>query len=187
MIILMGVAGAGKSMQGRMLADEQGFAWISTGELLRVLVTGKRRQEMLEGKLLNDDEMIKIFDKVLELIDPSQEFVCDGFPRTIPQAQWLIDQTKRQRFSVDLVFNLVASREIVFERLHARGRLDDTDEVIKHRFEEYDAVTRPIISLFKQNSIKVCDIDAGQPAQIVHDAILNQLKSSALVAHVDAD
>jgi len=28
MIVLMGVAGAGKSMQGKILADEHGYAWI---------------------------------------------------------------------------------------------------------------------------------------------------------------
>ena len=65
MIILMGVAGAGKSLQSRLLADEYGYAWISTGEILRVLITGKRRQEMLSGKLLSDDEMIQVMDKVL--------------------------------------------------------------------------------------------------------------------------
>src|SRR5215469_6008662 len=98
MIILMGVAGAGKSMQGKLLADEHGYAWISTGEILRVLVTGQRRQEMLEGKLLSDEEMIKILDKVLELIDTTREFVLDGFPRTVVQADWLIRQAETGRF-----------------------------------------------------------------------------------------
>jgi len=69
MIILAGVAGAGKSMQGRLLADEYGYAWISTGEIFRVLITGQRRQEMLKGKLLSDDEVINVMDKVLDLMD----------------------------------------------------------------------------------------------------------------------
>ena len=68
MILLMGVAGSGKSTQGRLLADEKGYAWLSSGDILRVLVTGTRRQQMLEGKLLSDQEMIKIFDKVLEQV-----------------------------------------------------------------------------------------------------------------------
>src|SRR6478736_5444274 len=98
MIILMGVSGSGKSSQGKILADEHGYAWISTGEILRVLVTGKRRHEMLQGKLLSDEEMIAILDKVLELIDVEQEFVLDGFPRTIPQADWLLEQVHAGRF-----------------------------------------------------------------------------------------
>ena len=85
MILLMGIAGSGKSMQGRLFADEQGFAWLSAGELLRILVTGKRRHEMLSGKLLDDKEMIKILDKVFDLINLQDEFVLDGFPRTVVQ------------------------------------------------------------------------------------------------------
>ena len=101
MIILMGVAGAGKSMQGRLFADEHGYAWISTGELFRVLVTGKRRQQMLEGKLLSDEEVIELIDKTLKLIDVDKEFLLDGFPRTKVQADWLLDQVKQDRFKSD--------------------------------------------------------------------------------------
>ncbi len=172
MIILMGVAGAGKSMQGRLFADEHGYAWISTGELLRVLVTGRRRQEMLEGKLLSDEEMANILDKVFDLIDTTQEFVLDGFPRTIPQAEWLLEQAERGRFTVDAIFDLAASQDILRSRLQARGRLDDTDEAINRRFEEYERVTRPIISLFKERRIPVYEIDASRTPQEVHDSIL---------------
>ncbi len=38
MILLMGVAGAGKSMQGHRLADEYGYAYISTGEILSTAI-----------------------------------------------------------------------------------------------------------------------------------------------------
>src|SRR5258708_5206844 len=99
MIILMGVAGSGKSMQGRLLADEAGYPWLSTGELLRVLITGRRRHEMLEGSLLSDEEVINVVNTVLGLIDLSQEFVLDGFPRTVTQSEWVLDQVKRGRFS----------------------------------------------------------------------------------------
>ena len=172
MIILTGVAGAGKSMQGKILADEHGYAWISTGEILRVLVTGKRRQEMLEGKLLSDTEMIAILDKVFELIDPSQEFILDGFPRTVPQADWLLDEVHKGRFSLTAVINLSASEDVVKERLITRGRQDDTDEAIAERFREYRAVTLPILEHFKQENIPVCTIDAAQEPRAVHDAIL---------------
>lgn len=173
MIILTGVAGAGKSMQGKILADEHGYAWISTGEILRVLVTGKRRQEMLQGKLLNDDEMITILDKVFELIDPKQEFVLDGFPRTIFQADWLLEQVQAGRFDLTAVVNLSASEDVVRERLMARGRRDDTEEAIAERFREYRAVTLPILAHFRQENISVCDIDASQEPRAVHDAILD--------------
>lgn len=172
MIILMGVAGAGKSMQGKILADEHGYAWISTGEILRVLVTGKRRHEMLEGKLLSDEEMINLMDKVLELIDTKQEFVLDGFPRTVPQADWLMEQVHKGRFGLTAVIHLAASESVVRQRLLQRGRQDDTEDAIAKRFSEYHAVTLPIIDHFKKEGANVCDIDASQQARAVHDAIL---------------
>ena len=176
MIILMGVAGAGKSMQGRLFADEHGYAWVSTGELLRVLVTGKRRQQMLEGKLLSDEEVINVIDKVFELIDMDQEFVLDGFPRTLAQAEWLIAQMHAGRFHVSEVFNLVASPEVVKERLMARGRQDDNEEAIEERFREYETVTRPIIDHLRDEGVTVYDIDAAQDPREVHDDIMRHIE-----------
>lgn len=176
MILLMGVAGAGKSLQGRLLADEYGYAWISTGEVLRVLITGKRRQEMLEGKLLNDQEMVGVMDRVLELIDTTEEFVLDGFPRTVTQAEWLLNQTKLGRFRLTAIFHMSASEEVVRKRLSKRGRQDDTDDAIDRRFEEYAAVTLPILDHFKGQDIHVYDIDAVKSPNEVHEAIVQSLE-----------
>ncbi len=175
MIILTGVAGSGKSMQGKMFADEHGYAWISTGEILRVLVTGKRRHEMLAGKLLDDSEMITILDTVLNLIDADQEFVLDGFPRTIPQGEWLLDQIHKKRFRLTAVVNLDADESEVKRRLIARGRRDDTEEAIAERFKEYREVTLPILEYFKKEGVSVYSIDASQSPREVHDDILKHL------------
>jgi len=175
MIILTGVAGSGKSMQGKMFADEHGYAWISTGEILRVLVTGKRRHEMLEGKLLSDEEMIKILDTVLNLIAADQEFVLDGFPRTIPQGDWLMDQVHSGRLKLTAVVNLDASEDVVRKRLMSRGRQDDNEEAIAKRFNEYRTVTLPILEYFKKEDVEVYNIDASKDPRIVHDDILKAI------------
>ena len=147
MIILTGVAGAGKSLQGRLFADEHGYAWISTGELFRVLVTGERRQRMLAGELLSDDEVIALVDKTLKLIDVNEEFVLDGFPRTKVQTDWLIGEVTSGRMQLTAVFNLTADRAVVKERLLARGRQDDTDQAIAKRFTEYETTTLSLIHI----------------------------------------
>jgi adenylate kinase len=175
MIILMGVAGSGKSMQGRLLADEHGYAWISTGEILRVLITGKRRQEMLEGKLLSDWEVIDILDKILELINVKEEFVLDGFPRTVAQADWLLEQVKRERFQLSGVVHLSASEDVVRSRLLQRGRQDDTEDAIAERFSEYRSVTLPILQHFESESVPIFSIDASQSPEAVHDQITSYL------------
>ncbi len=179
MIILTGVAGSGKSMQGKILADEHGYAWISTGEILRVLVTGERRRQMLEGKLLSDQEVITILDKVLELVDTSREFVLDGFPRTIAQADWLLEQVHQGRLKLNAVIHLAASEEVVRSRLMERGRQDDTEEAIAQRFDEYRSVTLPILDHFRAEKVRICDIDAARSPREVHDAILDCIEGRA--------
>ncbi|HVW23698.1 MAG TPA: nucleoside monophosphate kinase [Candidatus Saccharimonadales bacterium] len=179
MIILMGVAGAGKSMQGRLFADEHGYAWISTGELFRVLVTGQRRAQMLEGKLLSDDEVIALVDKTLKMIDVKQEFLLDGFPRTEPQADWLIEQVESGRLPLKAVFNLVASEEVVKKRLLERGRQDDTEAAIQKRFDEYRANTLPIMDHLKKAGAPVYDINADQDPIKVHDDMMSIIDGRA--------
>lgn len=179
MIILMGVAGAGKSMQGHTLADKYGYAYLSTGELFRVLITGRRRNEMLEGKLLSDDEVIKVVDTVLGLVDTSQQFILDGFPRTKKQIEWLMEQHRQGRFGLPLVINLEIEESVIRERLQKRNRPDDTDQAITQRYNSYQAVTRPILKEMKQHGITVVDIDADQTPDVVHQEIVAAIEKNS--------
>ena len=174
----MGVAGSGKSTQGHQLADEYGYAYISTGEIFRVLITGRRRNEMLEGQLLSDDEVIRVIDKVLELIDTKEQFILDGFPRTKPQVDWLLEQCKAGRFWEPVVLNLEVSEQVIRDRLQKRGRLDDSEKAISHRYEQYQEVTRPILAYMKEKNWKIAEIDAGRDPQAVHLDILRTLGHS---------
>lgn len=176
MIILMGIAGSGKGTQGKILADEYGYHWISSGEILRMYATGERRQRMLAGELLDDDEIIRIWDKVLASIADKDECVLDGFPRTIQQAEWLMKEAKHGRFSVTEVLHLVASRDAVTSRLLERGRQDDHVKAIQARFDEYERSTKPIINWFLKEGIRVEKINAEQSIQAVHKDILRCLK-----------
>ena len=175
MIVLMGVAGAGKSMQGHRLADEYGYAYISTGEIFRVLITGRRRNEMLEGKLLSDAEVINVVDKVLELIDTKEQFILDGFPRTKQQIDWLLEQADKGRFEMPIIINLEIDEETVKDRLYKRGRMDDTEEAIMRRYNEYQEVTRPILDYMKEKGLNVCDIEADGTPTAVHEKIADCL------------
>ena len=175
MIIFMGVAGVGKSVQGHMLAEERGYQWVSSGELFRKYITGKRREEMLAGKLMTDDELMSLVDKVFNTMDLRKEFVLDGTPRTIGQADWLIDQAKQGRFSITAVINLKASEQVVVQRMLQRGRQDDTEDAIRTRFEEYERQTKPIIEHLKKAGIRVDEINGEQTPEAVHKAIVERL------------
>jgi len=173
----MGVAGSGKSMQGRLFADELGYAWISTGELFRALVTGERRKQMLAGKLLSDGEVINLVDLTFSRMNLAQELVLDGFPRTEAQAEWLMKQISSDRLKLTAIFNLTASKEVVKDRLLARGRRDDTEVVINERFKEYESKTLPMINYFKQQGVTVYDIDADQTPSQVNESMLKLIAS----------
>lgn len=179
MIIFTGVAGSGKSVQGKLLADAQNYPWLSTGEFLRMLIAGEPRQRMLDGKLLRDDEIIAIVKKVFSLIDAQEEFVLDGFPRTIHQADWLIEYVQAHDTQVSLVVHMVASKATVRERLLERGRPDDHRAAIDERFDEYERSIKPILKLFASNNIPVAEINAERSVQDVHQEVL-----AAVRAHV---
>ena len=171
MIIFMGVAGSGKSSQGRKLADEKGLPWLSTGEFLRMLIAGERRRDMLNGKLLDDQEIIALVRKIFAIVNTDEEFILDGFPRTLAQADWLLSQVKHGQLSVSAVVHLEASEEVVSKRLLSRGRQDDTAEAIRERFDEYEKEVKPILAHFKAAGIKVIDVNASQPVADVNTEI----------------
>lgn len=177
MIIFMGVAGSGKSAQGRLLADRLGYPWLSTGEFLRMLISGERRKQMLEGKLLGDKEIITLVQKIFRIVDTDHEFVMDGFPRTLAQADWLLSQRKHGQLEITAVIHLQASEEVVLERLLQRGRQDDQSAVIRERFREYEQSTRPIIEDFETNGVPVFDIDGVGDIETIHDSIVKAIAS----------
>ena len=55
MILLFGPTGAGKSMQGQMLAVRQGWKWLSTGEMLRQSQDEAVIRTLQAGELVSDD------------------------------------------------------------------------------------------------------------------------------------
>lgn len=177
MIIFMGVAGVGKSLQGRRLADELGLPWLSTGEFLRMLISGQTRIDMMSGKLLDDEEIIRLVQKIFTVVNIEEEFILDGFPRTAGQADWLLGQVKHGQLDLTAVIHLQADEEIVKQRLLDRGRVDDTVEAIEARFDEYRKNILPIIEQFRQAGIKVCDINGNNNIEKVHDDIQAALET----------
>ncbi len=175
MILLMGIAGSGKGTQGKMLADRYGLHLISMGDVVRIYVTGEQRKRMLNGGLLDDSEAIAIIDKVLATITDEKQVLLDGFPRTIPQAEWLLKQSQDGRFPLTLAFHLKASRAAVKRRLLNRARIDDTEHAIEARFNEYNRATAPLIGWLKEHNIQVLEIDAERSVEAVHKELSGYL------------
>jgi adenylate kinase len=171
----MGVAGAGKSVQGRKLADELGLPWLSTGEFLRMLISGERRKEMQDGKLLEDKEIISLVRKIFAVVDVNQEFILDGFPRTVGQADWLLGQVKHGQLHITAVIHIKASEDVVTARLMKRGRQDDHADAIAARFKEYREAILPILEEFKNAGTHVYEVDGDRSEAAVYTDILAEL------------
>lgn len=93
---------------------------------------------------------------------PQPSIIYDGFPRTVQQAQMLEFIFREKGRKLDLVISIdVPSEELVrrvAERACISNRSDDTEEVIRHRLEEYEAKTKPVLDYYKTSG-KLVSID----------------------------
>lgn len=177
MILFMGVAGSGKSMQGKLLADALALPWLSTGEFLRMMIAGQRRKDMLEGKLLKDGEIIGLVQKIFNVVGTTEEFILDGFPRTSAQADWLLSQARHGQLKITAVVHLQASEAAVLKRLLKRGRQDDTEASIRERFREYEESIKPILGQFMVSKVPVLEINAERAPAVIHTEIVKSLEA----------
>jgi len=125
-VVLLGPPGVGKGTQGRRIAQDEGWALISTGEMLREAVARATplglaaQRQMDDGQLVGDDVMIGLVrERTLEL-DALRGYVLDGFPRTVVQAQALDRLLGERGESLDAVVWLRADEAELARRLAAR-------------------------------------------------------------------
>lgn len=171
MILFMGVAGSGKSIQSQLLSEKNQIPRISIGEILRLNLSQSRQKELLSGQLIKDEEIINIVKEPIEKYALNQEVILDGFPRTIVQAKWLIEQQNNHKINISNVFHLILSKEAAKQRLINRGRPDDHNSAINQRFSEYDQQILPILDLLREGEIKVHDIEADGSVENINRTI----------------
>lgn len=172
----MGLAGSGKGTQGELLAKKIGYKYLSTGDYLRSYITKKRKKEMLQGKLINDEEMIDIIGSFLSSLEEKNKSILDGFPRTLGQAAWLLGRGQTDKFAIEGVIYLNVDEAELIKRLIDRGRPDDTREAIKRRFELYRQSTAPVIEYYKDHEIPVFEIQGNDTVGAVQQTIINQIE-----------
>lgn len=94
-VILLGAPGAGKGTQAKLIMQRYGVPQISTGDLLRENVArgtelGKQAKVFMDkGELVPDQLVCNMVAVRLRDVDCEPGFILDGFPRTVPQAEWL--------------------------------------------------------------------------------------------------
>lgn len=177
MIILFGVVGSGKSEQANRLEQKIGCPHITVSYLLRQQANPEWEKLMMAGRLVPDEVVFSVLEPEFARIDAAnREFILDGAPRTVAQAEWLIKKIKDSKIKLTAIIHLKVSRETTMKRLLARGRLDDKEEIIAERFKQYEAVTTPVLEYLWNRGYKIYEVDGEWSADVVERQLWQILK-----------
>ncbi len=182
-VILLGPPGAGKGTQAQVITQQFQVPQISTGDMLRAAVKagtelGVAAKKIMDaGGLVSDEIIIGLVKERLTQPDCVNGCLFDGFPRTIPQAQALINAG----IVIDHVVEISVPDAEIISRLSGRrvhpnsGRVyhiqhnppkvdgkddvtgedlvqrdDDKEETIKKRLEVYHQQTAQLVGFYQQ-------------------------------------
>ncbi len=177
MILLFGPTGAGKSMQGQMLAVRQGWKWLSTGEMLRQSNDPEVIATLKSGELISDELTYEVFQHAVQEARDEQypNIIVDGFPRTAAQAAWLDGYMEKTGEKIDVVVVLEVPEGEIMKRLELRHRMEDTPETIAKRMAIYRQKMYPVLGTFAEADVKIIHLDGTGTAGEVHDRIYDEV------------
>lgn len=182
MILLFGPTGAGKSMQGQMLAVRQGWKWLSTGEMLRASSDEEVIKVLKTGELISDELTYEVFQEAVQHARDNNfsQIIVDGFPRTKAQAEWLSEYMEREHEGIDVVLVLEVPESEIMSRLEKRARMEDNPEVIARRMNIYRQKMYPVLATFAEDGVRVVHVDGTGTAGEVHDRLYSELAANGL-------
>lgn len=175
-LVLIGPPGAGKGTIAEKIATKYGLAHLSTGDLLRDAVArgtplGARAKEYVEsGRLVPQEILGRV---VAERLNRDGDFVLDGYPRTLEQAEFL---SALAGVALDAVIYVAVPETEAVERLRGRrvcrtcgavthadaadvceicgsedlvARADDRPDTLRTRYQVYMRETAPLIGYYR--------------------------------------
>ncbi len=184
-IVMLGAPGVGKGTQAKLISEKYNIPHISTGDMLRAAVKegtelGMKAKEIMErGELVPDEIMYGIVKERLAKDDCKNGYILDGFPRTIPQAEFLDTVDK-----INYVIYIYVPEELIIKRLVLRRtcpdcgamyhleynppkndsicdkcgtpliqREDDKEEVVKNRLAVYNDKTAVLLDYYRNRGV----------------------------------
>ncbi|BBO33699.1 nucleoside monophosphate kinase [Lacipirellula parvula] len=182
-VVLVGAPGSGKGTIGKILNRIDGFAHISSGDVIRQSMTEKLldvdgQATLAQGGFICDAQLWRLFDSHLasllhndKTFGYSKQLVLDGVPRTRSQVDEL---AKRVDVRAVLYFecnNLDVLRERLSHRSLVEGRIDDgVQEVMQNRFRLFEEETAPLLEAYPASMVHRIDATL-RPAHVLADVL----------------
>ncbi|UVI28030.1 adenylate kinase [Paenibacillus spongiae] len=182
-IILLGLPGAGKGTQAKIIIEHHHIPHISTGEILRQAAEAQTKLGLLakgymsKGELVPDEITIGIATNRLRDADCQNGFLLDGFPRNVVQAQALNGFMIANSKVIDHVIYVEVREELLLERLtgrrtcagcgatyhvvyqppRIRNQCDQCSGKLKQRDDDREATVRERLRINKHLTVQLLD------------------------------
>jgi len=202
-VLLFGPPGCGKGTQTPRIQERLGIPAIATGAMLRDEIRrqtrlGRQVQSLLQaGQFAGDSLMNRMVLKRASQPDCANGFLLDGYPRTVPQAQFLHRLTEKRQWTAPLIVHLCVPERVLVERLSGRRqcsrcqtsynlfsapppqpdrcacgmalweREDDRADVVVERLKTYTRQTDPVLDYYREGRGQVLDVDGDRHTDTV--------------------
>jgi adenylate kinase len=186
-LLIVGPPGAGKGTQARFIAERFGIPDISTGDIFRFHIKNETELGLQVKAIVDAGDYVPdsltntiVAERLLQ-DDAANGFLLDGYPRTLEQVHFLNQLLDEAGTPLEAVIRLVADQDEIVARLTLRaleqGRLDDSEEAIRHRQEVYLRETAPLIEVYREQGLLI-EVDGlgtvGEVAERVREALASR-------------
>lgn len=207
-LIFLGAPGAGKGTQAQVVATRYEAAHVSTGDILRQAVREETalgleaKSFMDKGELVPDEVIIGMIREKLTDAQFPKNWIMDGFPRTLAQAEALDGLLKDIGQELTAVLNIDVPLDLLMDRLTLRRtcrrtgqifnlkfnppanpeqydlyqRDDDKPEAVSRRLEVYQAQTQPLIAYYAEHD-QLVTLNGDQAVEDVTQQIAQAIHS----------
>lgn len=159
-LLIVGPPGAGKGTQAARLTKNFDIPAIATGDIFRANIANQTPLGVEVKAIVDAGDYVPnsltnaLVASRVEEEDARDGFLLDGYPRTLDQVTFLDELLAGKGASLDAVIQLVADTDAVVARLRQRsidqGRVDDSEEAIRHRQDVYARETTPLIEVYRE-------------------------------------
>ena len=175
-VVMLGGPGSGKSTYTEYLIKHFEISHVYPGDMLRKEVEknseiGKEIKDLMaKGKFAHNEIVLELIKKKVE--QSPKGYVLDGWPRYMQQ----VEDMQKAEIGYDYAVFLNVSKEELMRRLLARGRADDTEEIINDRIALYKKETGPVVEYFrKQPGFIEIKAEGGTPEETAKE-IINKIE-----------